>query len=76
MTPLDIVGGYSVSSGYQLHTAQASSLLEDSHNLIWHLQVPLKVSILAWRLLRDRLSTKINLLNRGIIVVDDISCVA
>ncbi|MCI19691.1 cysteine-rich receptor-like protein kinase, partial [Trifolium medium] len=27
-------------------------------DLIWHKQVPLKVSILAWRLLRDRLPTK------------------
>jgi len=32
-------------------------------------------SILAWRLLRDRLPTKINLLNRGIITVADIFCV-
>jgi len=35
-----------------------------------------KVSILAWRLLRDRLPTKINLYNRGIITDKDISCVA
>ncbi|PNY16833.1 hypothetical protein L195_g013560 [Trifolium pratense] len=30
-------------------------------NLIWHKQVPLKVPVLAWRLLRDRLPTKSNL---------------
>jgi hypothetical protein len=29
--------------------------------------VPLKVSIFAWRLLQDRLPTKSNMLNRGII---------
>jgi len=48
--------------------------LDDSDNLIWHTQVPLKVSLLAWRLLRDRLPTKINLQNRGIITVVDTYC--
>jgi hypothetical protein len=57
-------------------TTQDSSVLDDSENLICHSQAPLKVSILAWRLLRDRLPTKINLLTRGIISADDISCVA
>ncbi|PNX57544.1 cysteine-rich receptor-like protein kinase, partial [Trifolium pratense] len=28
---------------------------------IWHPQVPLKVSVFAWRLLRDRLPTKSNI---------------
>jgi len=37
--------------------------MDDSDNLIWHTQVPLKVSILTWCLLRDRLPSKINLLN-------------
>ena len=50
-------------------------MLDAAQNLIWHPQVLLKVSILAWHLLRDRLPTKINLLNRGIITVVDISCV-
>jgi len=50
--------------------------LDVSDNLIWHAQVPLKVSILAWRLIRDRLSIKNNLLNRGIISVADTYCSA
>ncbi|GAU16213.1 hypothetical protein TSUD_298450 [Trifolium subterraneum] len=33
----------------------------DGEELIWHKQVPLNVSIFAWRLLRDRLPTKANL---------------
>jgi len=45
-------------------------------DLIWHKQVPLKVSILAWRLLRDRLPTKSNLLRRGILQADATICVA
>ncbi|GAU12549.1 hypothetical protein TSUD_182630 [Trifolium subterraneum] len=38
--------------------------------------VPLKVSILAWRLLRDRLPTKANLTSRGILPVGDSHCVS
>jgi hypothetical protein len=41
--------------------------LDAAADLIWHRQVPLKVSIFAWRLLRDRLPTKTNLVVRGII---------
>jgi len=72
----DAVGGYSVSSGYQMLSDHNHLVLDDSERLIWHPQVPLKVSILAWRLLRDRLPTKSNLLNRGIIQGDGALCVA
>jgi hypothetical protein len=41
--------------------------MDDAAKLIWHSQVPLKVSIFAWRLLRDRLPTKANLVTRGIL---------
>jgi hypothetical protein len=44
-------------------------------DFIWHKQVPLKVSIVAWRLLRDRLPTKANLAKRGIITTTDRFCV-
>jgi hypothetical protein len=44
-------------------------------NDVWHKSVPLKVSIFAWRLLRNRLPTKDNLLSRGVLQHDDISCV-
>jgi len=71
----DPAGGYSVRSSYEVLTPQDHHVLDAAQNLIWHPQVPLKVSILAWRLLRDRLPAKFNLLNRGIITVADISCV-
>jgi len=45
-------------------------------NLIWHKQVPLKVSILSWRLLRDTLPTKSNLTIHGVIPVEAQLCVA
>jgi len=42
---------------------------------LWHKDVPLKVVLCAWRLFRDRLSTKDNLLRRGVIGNDLSLCV-
>ncbi|PNX54524.1 kinesin-like protein [Trifolium pratense] len=50
--------------------------LDDGHGLIWHRQVPLKVSILSWRLFRDKLPMKKNLVTRGIISADARYCVS
>jgi hypothetical protein len=44
--------------------------------LIWHKQVPLKVSVFAWRLLRDRLPTKSNLVIRGVVSPEASLCVS
>ncbi|GAU29681.1 hypothetical protein TSUD_53330 [Trifolium subterraneum] len=73
---LDPVSGYSVRGVYQLLTSHPSDPLDDVLDLIWHKQVPLKVSIFAWRLLRDRLPTKTNLATRGIITSEAQACVA
>ncbi|GAU27873.1 hypothetical protein TSUD_159670 [Trifolium subterraneum] len=51
--------GYTVRGAYQLLTAPNSANVDDVENLIWHPQVPLKVSIFAWRLLRDSISGSI-----------------
>ncbi|GAU38578.1 hypothetical protein TSUD_322550 [Trifolium subterraneum] len=63
----DPVRGYSVWGGYQILTSQLVDSLGIVDDLIWHKQVPLKVSIFSWRLLRDRLPTRENLAIRGII---------
>ena len=42
--------------------------------LVWHNNVPLKVSIFAWRLLRNRLPTRQNLVHRGILSDTAASC--
>ncbi|GAU48175.1 hypothetical protein TSUD_369390 [Trifolium subterraneum] len=73
---LDPVSGYSVRGAYQLLTSHPSDPLDAALDLIWHKQVPLKVSIFAWRLLRDRLPTKTNLAIRGIITSEAQACVA
>lgn len=43
-------------------------------DLVWHHQVPLKISIFAWRLIRDRLPTRANLAARGILQLDTAWC--
>jgi hypothetical protein len=43
------------------------TVTESVTTLDYNTQVPLKVSIFAWRLLRDRLPTKENLVTRGIL---------
>ncbi|RHN51538.1 putative reverse transcriptase zinc-binding domain-containing protein [Medicago truncatula] len=57
----DPVEGYTVRGSYHMVTTRDVSLRDPAVSLIWHNQVPLKVSLFAWRLLRDRLSTKVNL---------------
>ena len=45
-------------------------------DVVWQRQVPLKVSVFSWRLIRDRLPTKDNLLHKGILHQDEyISCI-
>jgi len=56
-------------------TTQEQPQLLTNMELIWHKQVPLKVSILAWRFLRDRLPTKNNLANCGILPLEAWLCV-
>jgi hypothetical protein len=43
--------GYSVHGAYQLLTTQQPVTLDAAEDLNWHKKVPLKVSIVAWRLL-------------------------
>lgn len=64
---LDPSGGYLVRGVYTLLTSRKSHRLNATSDLIWCNPVPLKVFILAWRLFRNRLPTKDNLVTRGII---------
>ncbi|GAU37843.1 hypothetical protein TSUD_57030 [Trifolium subterraneum] len=67
---------YFVRSTYQLLTSQDSVTLGVAEGLIWHTQIPLKVSIFAWRLLRDRLPTKANLVTRDILSSEAHQCMS
>ncbi|MCI27265.1 heat-shock protein, partial [Trifolium medium] len=65
-----------VRGAYQLLTTTDSIIVDEAEHLIWYPQVPLKVSIFAWRLLRDRLPTKSNLVTRGILSSTAHQCVS
>jgi hypothetical protein len=49
---------------------------DDSSDVVWHKNAPLKVSICVWRLLRNRWPTKDNLRRRGVISLDSQLCVS
>ncbi|KAK2363998.1 hypothetical protein QL285_088919 [Trifolium repens] len=66
--------GYSVRGAYQLLTSQHPIAFDEADDLIWHRHAPLKVSIFAWRLLRDRLPTKENMVACGIITPNAYLC--
>ncbi|CAJ2631793.1 unnamed protein product [Trifolium pratense] len=72
----DLDDGYTVRGAYHLMTSQDDVTLDAASGLIWHRQVPLKVSICAWRLLRDRLPTRANLVTRGILSMEAHLCVS
>jgi hypothetical protein len=72
----DIQNGYTVRGAYQILITPVSSTTDDNTVLVWHKQVPLKVSIVAWRLLKDRLPTRSNLHRRDNIPTDGVSCVS
>jgi hypothetical protein len=60
---------------YTLLTSRHVLEVEALTHLLWHKQVPLKVFVLAWRLLRNRLPTRDNLVQRHIITPDSQLCV-
>jgi len=68
------MGGYAVRGAYDILTEGVNPLMDDALELAWHHQVPLKVSIFAWRLLRNRLPTKANLAARGVLMSEATLC--
>ncbi|XP_024632796.1 uncharacterized protein [Medicago truncatula] len=72
----DPLEGYSVRGAYHVLTSKDLPLVDSTAEMIWHRQVPLKVSVFAWRLLRDRFPTKFNLVNRSVISSEAAVCVS
>ena len=72
---LDPTHGYSVRGAYHFLTSQAEPATENVISTVWHRLVPSKVSLFAWRLLQDRISTKSNLVRRHILQPNDNICV-
>jgi len=71
---LDPINGYSVKGTHHFLTMADTPMKRGLFDDVWHRQVPLKVSLFAWRLLRNRLPTKDNLVRRQILHIDDNVC--
>ena len=71
---LDPSHGYSVRESYRYFTHSGDMVDRSLVDDVWHWQIPSKVSLLAWHILRDRLPTKDNLSQRGILNSDNIMC--
>jgi len=72
---LNPLHGYSLRGEYRFLTT--NDALSDREVTIdfWHKNIPSKVSLFAWRLLRNILPTKDNLARRSILQNDDLACV-
>jgi hypothetical protein len=72
---LDPTHGYTVRGAYRLITTTGEMVDMSLVDEVWHRHIPSKVSLLAWRLLRNRLPTRDNLMRRGVIPPSDMLCV-
>lgn len=68
--------GYTVRGAYQMLMRQEIQVHDLASDAPWHKNVPLKVSICAWRLFRNRWPTKDNLVRRGVLSFDNQLCVS
>ena len=62
--------GYTVRRAYRILTSGTfinHNVPLVSADLLWRKDIPLKVSVFAWRLFQNRLPTKVNLFRRGVI---------
>ena len=67
---------FSVRSAYKFLTLQPPVVSSADALSLWHKDVPLKVVLFGWRLIRDRLPTKDNLFRRGVIDQASRQCVS
>jgi hypothetical protein len=72
---LDPINGYTVRGTYQCLTSSDFPMVRGCSDMFRLKQVPLKVSVFVWRLLRNRLPTKDNLLRRRVLQQNAIACV-
>lgn len=73
---LDPSQGYSVCGAYQFLTSANAPLDQERTDNVWHNLIPLKVSLFVWRLLRNRLATRDNLVRQRVISDELIMCPA
>jgi hypothetical protein len=73
---LDTIHGYFVREAYRFITTNGDQVDRSLVDNVWHRHIPSKVSLFVWRLLRNRLPTRDNLLRRNILHATTSMCVA
>jgi len=68
---LDPIHCYSVHGTYRFLTSYEEPVVDGFYNNVWHKLVPSKVSLFAWRLLQDRVPTRVNLVRRHVLQPND-----
>ena len=71
---LTLIHGYLVRESYRFITNSGEQVNRNRVDDVWHRYIPVKVSLLVWRLLRNRLPTKDNLMRQSILHVNDSVC--
>ncbi|KHN47558.1 hypothetical protein glysoja_039938, partial [Glycine soja] len=70
----DPSGVYSTKSAYKLMITPSTPASESrSSTLLWELKIPPKAAVFTWRLLKDKLPTRANLI-RGNVIIQDTVC--
>jgi len=72
----DSIVGCTIRGAYQMLMRQEIHAGDVASDAPWHKNVPLKVSICAWRLICNRWLTKDNLMRRGVITNDNQLCIS
>jgi hypothetical protein len=73
---LDPVHGYTVREAYRYITSNGVHVDRSTVDDVWHKLIPSKVSLFVWRLLRNRLPTKDNLVRRRVLQISESACVS
>jgi len=73
---LDPVHGYSVWEAYRFITSNDVPVDRSLIDEVWHKLIMLKVSLFVWRLLRNKLPTKDNLMRRRVLQITGSACVS
>ena len=73
---LDPIQGYSVRGAYHFLTTSGQPLDRTQVDDVWQKNIPSKVSLFVWRLLRNKLSTKDNLMQRHVLHQTHMACIS
>lgn len=66
--------GYSVRDAYRIIINGTNHIVDKNLFVVWNNYVQSKVVMLVWRLLQNKLPTRVNLIKRGVLECDHSEC--